>query len=121
MVSKKLKKQHKALKQKRKKLLSELTDQLKKLGERLTLDDLITLSVGFWAAFHTRYPTHALTGMVGYKLARSDNLISGAAGVGVLAALGLVGLGEATEFKLFPQFPGRGLQITGPYAVKVIG
>jgi len=88
-------------KPKRKKILTELQEQLKKLGERLTLDDLITISVGIWAAAHTREPTHALTGMVGYKLARSDNIVSGAAGVATLGGLGLAGLTSADRDKFF--------------------
>jgi len=84
-------------KNKRKKILNEITAQLKKFGETLTLDDLITIGVGAWAWKHTNRPLNALHGMIGYKLARAPNLPASLAGIGILAGVGISGMPMAGE------------------------
>lgn len=63
-----------------------------KMAEKFTLDDLICLGVGAWAAKHTNDPLNALHGMIGYKLAVAPNLPTSMVGVAILAAVGIGGL-----------------------------
>lgn len=86
---------------KRKKILSDVLDQLKKFTERLAVDDLITLGIGVWSYRYTKKPEYALLGMTGYKLAQAPNLPSSMVGIGMLAAVGVCGLPN-------PLFQGTG-------------
>lgn len=76
----------------RKKILAEIVEELKKLGRRLTFDDLLAISIGVLGAKHLKHPYGFLWGSVGYKLARSESNISSGAGLATLAALGLAGI-----------------------------
>lgn len=69
-----------------------LTKALEKMAEKFTLDDLICLGVGAWAAKHTNKPLNALHGMIGYKLAVAPNLPTSMVGIAILAAVGIGGL-----------------------------
>ena len=119
-----IKKTAKGFKRSQKEWEESIAAHIGKFGDRITLDDLLAIAVGIWGAVHTQWPAHFLTGAIGYKLARTMGgtpPVSQIAGLSILGALGLVGLGEGYEFKLFPGTPAKGLQITGPYHVRVIG
>ena len=76
----------------RKKLLAEIIEELKKLGRRLTFDDLLTITIGLYGAKALNHPYGFLWGSVGYKLARSESTLAAGAGLGTLAVLGLAGI-----------------------------
>lgn len=98
-------------KKKRAEQEASISEHLGKLIDRLSLDDMLTVGIGAASAIGTKEPMNFLTGMVAYKLARTDGLISQATGVGTLAALGFIGLINLNVFsgeerlKLEPQKP----------------
>ena len=74
--------------------LDSLATHAGKFLDRMQLDDMLAIGMGAWGALHTQAPEHFLTGMIGYKLARTEGgtpPMSQVAGLGILAALGLAG------------------------------
>jgi hypothetical protein len=77
-----------------------LNDHIGRFTDRLTLEDLLTISVGVWSAIHTQHPINFLTGALGYKLATTEGgtppiaQITGLGILGTVAALPLVGGGD---------------------------
>jgi hypothetical protein len=69
-----------------------LNDHIGKFADRLSLDDLLTLGIGVLGGLHTESLEGGMITMVGYKLARANNLPAGLAGVATLTAVGLAGL-----------------------------
>lgn len=96
---------------------NSLADHIGNFGDRLTFDDLIAIAVGGWAALHTQHPIHFLSGVLGYKLARTDGIPSELTGIAILAAVGLIGVPSGAEFKLFPT-EAKPLFQTGPYYIR---
>lgn len=76
----------------RKKILNEVTEQIKKFTERLTFDDILAISIGGWAAYSLGKPIHFLSGSLAYKLARTEGNVSQLAGLATLGMLGLATL-----------------------------
>ena len=76
-------------KKKRTEQEASISDHIGRLIDRLSLDDMIALGIGAWGAYHTNHWTGFLTGMTGYRLARSANLAAGLSGISMLAFTGL--------------------------------
>lgn len=75
-----------------KKQRNKILNEIKEWFKARSIDDLITMGVGLWAAKHTNKPLNALHGMIGYKLATAPNVPASMVGVGILAAVGIGGL-----------------------------
>lgn len=56
------------------------------------IDLATTAGIAYYGYQVNNHWTGALTGVLGYKLARTDNIVSGGAGVGILGALGVMQL-----------------------------
>jgi len=92
----------------RKKLLAEIVEELKKLGRRLTFDDLLTITIGLYGAKALNHPHGFLWGSVGYKLARSDSTLAAGSGLATLAILGLAGVPREVWESLYEEsLPNR--------------
>jgi len=76
----------------RKKIEQEILLSLKKFGENLTFDDLVTITTGLYGAYALKHPFGFLWGSIGYNLAKAPNILSAASGLAVLGILGLAGL-----------------------------
>jgi len=77
---------------------ASISDHIGKLIDRLSFDDMLTLGIGAIAAYTTKEPMNFLTGMVAYKLATTDGLISQATGISLLIAMGYVSLVNLNVF-----------------------
>jgi len=77
----------KGFKRSKKEWEESITTHIGKFVDRFSLDDLITVGVGIWAALHTNNPLATFHGMIGYKLARSEGIPSELAGLGILAEI----------------------------------
>jgi hypothetical protein len=93
MVSKTKSKRKKS----RKKILIEVKDSLKAFAERLTVDDLITVGLGYWAWKANNDWRAFPLGAVGYRLARSANIAAGGTGLIMLGFTGLIPLTNALK------------------------
>jgi len=76
----------------KKKQRNKILNEIKEWFKARSIDDLITMGVGLWAAKHTNQPVHALSGMIGYKLALAPNMPSSMVGIALLANVGIGGL-----------------------------
>jgi len=96
-------------KKQRKKILNEVTEQLKKFGERLTFNDILAISIGGWAAYATKQPIHFITGSLAYKLATTPGgggmlgSPSQWAGLITLAALGIATIPQHVIEELYEE------------------
>lgn len=88
---------------KRKKVLNEIIEEIKKFGRRLTLDDLITITIGLYGAKALKHPYGFLWGTVGYKLARSESTLAAGTGLSTLAILGLAGIPKEVWQSLYEE------------------
>jgi len=93
MVSKK--QSRKGFKRSQEEWEESIATHIGKFFDNLKLDDFITLLVGGWAGYATEDPVNILTGMIGYKLARTDGIPSQVVGLGMLGFLGLAAIPEA--------------------------
>lgn len=53
---------------------------------------MVSLGIGYYGYRLNEHWTGALTGLIGYKLAKTNNIASGASGVAILTALGALQL-----------------------------
>jgi len=65
---------------------------------RLSLDDLVALSIGIWGALHMGDPKGFATGLIGYKLAKSPSNLGAGAGLVLLGFTGLIGIPDVKPF-----------------------
>lgn len=93
----------------RKKLLNEATELLKKFIEKLSFDDVLSITTGVYGAAALKHPYGFLWGAIAYKLARSPSTLAAGSGLASLAILGLTGIpGEVWESlykESLPEFP----------------
>ncbi|MCK5611806.1 hypothetical protein KAR91_58595 [Candidatus Pacearchaeota archaeon] len=72
--------------------VESISTHISKFIDRMSTDDAIGIAIGSWAAFALKDPWMFLPGIVAYRMARTDGLISQGAGVASLAMLGLASM-----------------------------
>jgi hypothetical protein len=84
--------------------LDSLAMHAGKLLDRMSLDDLISVGVGLWGGLWTNNPLGFATGLLGYRLARTEGgmpPVSQMAGLAMLAFTGIIpvlpAFGDAIE------------------------
>ena len=71
---------------------ASISQHIGKLIDRLTVDDMLMLALGLAGGISTKNWEGVIAGMLGYKLATTDGIVSQAAGLATLGTIGYVGL-----------------------------